>query len=187
MPTGPGPHGILNVAVQNITIPNAQTTCYSATGTLMVAGNGTTFKVDSGGSATFIAGHKIDFFPGTLVSRAGYMRGYITTNNQYCGVLSPTKAGKDLIAEKQPLTPGQPFFKVYPNPTTGIFIVERSDKRSSGNIQVEIYRMQGGKLLTKDAAGIGAHEFDLSGQPAGINFVRLVSGNQTETVKVIRQ
>ena len=92
-----------------------------------------------------------------------------------------------MIPGKQQSNQEQPFFKVFPNPTTGTFMVGLSGKGSSESIHVEIYRMQGDKLFTRDIPSKGIHEFDLSDRPAGIYFVHLVSGNQTVTVKVIRQ
>jgi len=59
--------------------------CFNATGTITVAGNGTTFCIPDGGYATLIAGQKIRFLPGTSVEAGGYLYGYITTSSTYCG------------------------------------------------------------------------------------------------------
>ena len=186
-PTGPGPHGIQNNTVQNVTIVNAQTSCYNATGTLLVAGGGTTFTIQNGGSATLIAGEKIAFFPGTLASAGGYMHGYITANHQYCATPAAPQGLSASGTEDEWITATASFFKVYPNPTTGRFMVELSEKATSATIQVEIYKLHGEKVLTKELTGHGTHEFELSDQPAGVYFIHMVCGNQTETVKIIRQ
>jgi hypothetical protein len=187
MPTAPGPHGILNTAVKNITIPNNQTSCYNATGVIMVAGDGTTFRVDSGGSATFIAGRKISFFPGTLASNGGYLNGHIAVNGQYCGTPAAPRSVSDIGDEGRRFNSESSLFKVYPNPTTGNFMVELSDREGYGKAQIEIYRALGEKLISKELTGSGAQEFMLSDRPAGVYFVRLISGNHAQTVKIIRQ
>jgi hypothetical protein len=115
------------------------------------------------------------------------MHGYITTNNQYCGPLSPTKAGAGIESVEEMSNPEQRFFTVFPNPTTGKFTVQLAGTETPGKIHVDIYRMQGEKVITNDFSGTRSLEFDLSELPAGIYFVRLVSGSQTETVKVIKQ
>jgi hypothetical protein len=72
------------LAVVDQVVAAGQTQCYNALQTITVAGGGSAFQVQAGGSATFIAGSKIRFLPGTKVFSGGYMHGYITTNGQYC-------------------------------------------------------------------------------------------------------
>lgn len=186
-PAGAGPHGLHSQALQNVAITNGQTNCYNATSALVVAGAGTTFTVQSGGSATLIAGNRISFLPGTLAYPGSYLHGYITTTGQYCG--TPTLPGTLSDDNQQDTSPSvlTPQFKVYPNPTTRTFSVERTDRRSPYKIQIEIYRTEGQKLITKELTGKATHEIDLSGYPAGMYMVRLVSGKSSETVKLIKQ
>jgi hypothetical protein len=77
----------LNKDLQNITVAGQQ--CFSATQTITVAGNGSTFTVENGGSVTLIAGSNIICLPGVKVVPGGYLHGYITQNNTYCGGVSP--------------------------------------------------------------------------------------------------
>ncbi len=186
IPAGAGPHGLHSVAVQNVTIPNAQTSCYNATSALFVAGGGTTFNVQSGGSATFIAGQRIDFLPGTLADTGSYMHGYITTNGQYCVTPAFPQAGNESIPGRTQSLSASSFFSVYPNPTTGTLMISGSDGQSPDKIVVEIYKSQGEKLMTRELTGNGNHEIMLDG-PAGFYFVRLVSGSRAETFKIIKQ
>ena len=153
----------------------------------MVAGGGTTMTVQDGGSATFIAGKKINFFDGTSANHGGYLHGFITTSGQYCTTPAAPQVESVNESGKVQVNSASPSFRVYPNPTTGNFMVALSDKTAPGNILIEVFGMQGDKLITKELSGTAAHEFELSGRPAGIYYVRLISGNQTETVKIIKQ
>ncbi|MCX6268380.1 MAG: PKD domain-containing protein [Bacteroidetes bacterium] len=76
-----------NNILQNIYITENQ--CFSAIQTITVAGDGTLFAVQNGGSATLIAGHNILILPGVSVDSGGYLHGYITSDNVYCGGISP--------------------------------------------------------------------------------------------------
>ncbi len=186
-PSGAGPHGLHSTTVQNVTIPSAQTSCYNATADLLVGGGGTTVTVQSGGSATFIAGHRISFLPGTSANAGSYLHGYITTNGVYCGVPAAPQAGSGEVRGQDELSPDHSLFSVYPNPTTGTFMVELEGNVARERIQVDIYRTQGNKIVTREVASDGKHEFSLSDQPAGVYFIRIVCGNLTETVKLIKQ
>lgn len=87
--------GVITVAVivpvikdiQDITVTGSH--CFSATQTITVAGGETTFVVQDGGSATLIAGRNIIYLPGARCDSGGYMRGYITLDNIYCGGIVP--------------------------------------------------------------------------------------------------
>ncbi|MCK9422001.1 MAG: carboxypeptidase regulatory-like domain-containing protein [Bacteroidales bacterium] len=81
-----------NVRVEATPIPeflDAQgtvtgTECFNATQTITVGGTAP-FIVETGGSATLIAGHNILFMPGTWAKNGSYMLGKITTTGTYCG------------------------------------------------------------------------------------------------------
>jgi hypothetical protein len=185
LPTGPGPHGITNSIVQNLTVQGNQTGCYSATGTLTVAGSGTTVIVENGGIAKFVAGHKISFLPGTSANAGSYLHGYIATNNQYC--VTPASPAVAAATARIEQNHDASVFKVYPNPTTGNFVVEVDPFDTRETIFVDVYGTQGEKLTSQEMTGKGVREFQLTGRPAGVYFVRLVSGKQVKTAKIVKQ
>jgi hypothetical protein len=175
------------VSLENISVGSGQTNCYGAAQTIYVAGSGTAFAVQNGGSATMVAGHNILYRPTTTVAPGGYMHGYITMNNQYCGIQPPPMVAIAAgAAEIVPAATGI-LFKVYPNPTTGSFTLEFADKYPSGTIDVAIYSMKGEKLSTYEMTGERSHVFSLSDRPSGLYFIHFLTGTKTETVKVIRQ
>jgi hypothetical protein len=170
------------------TIPVGTDTCYSATQTLTVAGGMSTFLVQGGGSATMIAGQNILYLPGTTIELNGYMHGYITLTNEYCGTMpAPIVAVMAGGINANPIVSEQSMFKVYPNPTTGAFTLEINGETDPGTVYIEIFGMCGDNVLNTDLFGSKKTELSLVGKPAGIYLLRVISGDRIETRKIIKQ
>jgi len=169
----------------NITIAGGMTNCYNATQTITVAGNGNTFTVQSGGNTTMIAGERIAYLPGTSVNLGGYMRGYIAPGGPFC--MPPAMPEVNMDSEENPIHSVQSLFKVYPNPTTGTFILEVRGEVGFDKVSVDVYGVMGEKVLSEVLNGERKHEFSLSGRPNGIFFIRVVAGNMSETFKIIKK
>jgi len=168
------------------TITNGQSNCYDALQTITVAGNGATFIIQTGGSANMIAGQNIIYFPNTTVQSGGYLHGQIAPGGPFC--LSPSMPAVLKVEEElTPMVSAKSSFKIYPNPTTGSFILELSDTFPIDKIAVEIYGMHGDKILSKNLYGERKHEFSLTNRPVGVYFLRVISDNGTETAKIIKQ
>ena len=173
------------LTIQGVTIPSGTTLCYNATSTITVAGSGTTFTIQSGGSATMIAGQKISYLPGTVVQSGGYMHGYITTNGQYCNTTVPPVMEKPAgLSDFAPATGSH--FRVYPNPTTGVFTVERSGDPLE-TAEVRCYGIMGNLLFSSAISGELKKQFSLADRPTGVYFIRISQGELHETMKIIRQ
>jgi len=171
--------------LQNITVFDGRTKCYSASQTIIVAGSGTTFIVQSGGEATMIAGHNILYLPGTLVAFDGYMHGKITNNGQYCGAKSASDFSvAESAGETSPVVETS-FFLVYPNPTTGNFILEKRGE-SKGEISVKVFNLLGEVVLSSDFYGMRTYEFLFAKMPPGLYFIRIDAGGQWETIKLVK-
>jgi hypothetical protein len=154
-----------------------------------VAGNGNTFVVANGGSVTLVAGVKISILPGTQVQAGGYLHGYITTNGIYCGSsLNPLVA--NTISGDEPLavpsfTKDQ-LIRVYPNPTADLFNVESARTGNSGTIQVDVFSLQGQRLMTRKIAGDSKHVFSLASYPVGMYVIQARSETQTEITRIVK-
>ncbi|MFZ4521043.1 MAG: LamG-like jellyroll fold domain-containing protein [Bacteroidales bacterium] len=170
----------------NTVLASGNIQCYNALQTVTIAGGATTFVVQIGGSATMIAGQNIDYQSGTTVLPGGYMHGYITTNNQYCGGMAPSMltivAGEETI----PAISASPFMKVYPNPTSGVFTIELTGDRGSQSVKVELFNMNGARLMSKNMNGDSKYSLSIADMPPGLYFLHVVSGNTAETVKLIK-
>ncbi len=172
------------MGLQNLSIADVQ--CFNASQTITVAGNGTSFTVVSGGSATLIAGQNILYLPGTVIDSGAYMYGFIVTNGLYCNqpafaLISPNTGNIELPSLKE-----QSYFKIFPNPTSGVFTLETSGFGGSEKVLAEIYGMRGEKLESVEWSGEKAHQFSLSGRKAGIYLVRVISGKYSGTSRVIK-
>lgn len=172
----------------NVIVGTDQTKCYDATQTITVAGNGTLFIVLNGGSSTLIAGHNIRLLNGTTVMPGGYLWGYITTNDQYCGVRTRTLVNNPMDINETDITTGpEAFFKVYPNPTTGKFRLEIEGSFAISTSIIKIYGLMGNEILHEETIGKQLNEFSLESSPNGIYIIMVMSENHVGLVKVIKQ
>jgi hypothetical protein len=132
--------------------------------------------------------------PGTKVDPGGYLHGFISSQCLWCtafpGVNTPDsqveESGNEITP--QPLISVQPgsFFRVYPNPTTGVFTLELSEVSETMVVNVEIYSMRGDKLYTGQYSGEKRHQLSLEGKPAGIYYLRVHSGTVSGSVKILK-
>ena len=168
--------------LQNITVSGNE--CFNAIQTIIVAGNGTFFVVKNGGSATMIAGQNILYNPGTVVEQGGYLYGHISAGGPWCSRAPMVAAvtGTDEILQEMKQT----FYRIYPNPTTGVFTIEFNTSDTPGKSMVEIYGMKGEKVLSYELAGERNHQFSLSGNPAGIYLIRIISERNSGMVRIIK-
>lgn len=167
----------------NVIVGNGQTKCYNATQIISIAGNGTLFFVLSGGSVTLIAGQKILFLPTSTIQPGGYLHGYIAPSGPWC--ISPSMPATLMSQDEVTNSIQLSSFKVYPNPTTGNFILELTG--DADLVKLEIYGIWGEKILSTTLIGERRHEFSLSDKPVGVYFIRVLAGDNVETFKIIRQ
>ena len=180
----------INRQLSNITVPGAVTNCYNASQTITVAGSGTTFTVQNGGSATLIAGLKISVLPGAVVQSGGYFHGYIAPAGPFCwnpSYLPGSAVGQEEINASMPSVFVENLFRVYPNPTTGSFTLELKNHDETGKISVEIYNMTGEKVQSSEFSGEQKHDFSLSGNPTGIYLIKVASEKNVGISRIIRQ
>lgn len=74
---------------------------------------------------------------------------------------------------------------LYPNPTDGKFSIVLSEEMQP-SIQAELCTM-GGTIIESRSVRNVVEEFDLTRHPAGIYILRLTSGEETQTWKIIKR
>jgi len=129
-----------------------------------------------------IASQEIDFLPGVKVLSGRYLHGYITGNDEYCFALPPplVKAG---LSEQEVNVQDESLFRIYPNPTTGPFMIGLVHNFTGTPLYVELLGMRGERVTGESITGKGIHRFTLAGSPAGMYFVHVICGNRSETKK----
>lgn len=175
--------------LRNITIPASHNNCYNAINTITVAGDGTTFTIESSGNAQLVAGQNIILLPGTKVLSGGIMHAYISpTGASCCSPKGPEQANLEQgIVPLPDANQNSSFFRVYPNPTAGTFTLELTGEAESVMISVEIYGILGNQMLKTDIPWEKLHTFDLSASQPGIYLIRVLYGKEAGMAKIIRQ
>ena len=144
--------------------------------------------VHSGGHADLIAGQNIIFHPGASVMTGGFLWARITTTEDYCNQPENILASEEILSEEiAEITEDGSFFKVFPNPTTGIAQLSITNSKENQDITVEVYDILGERFIRQDFFGSSQHEIDLSGMPKGIYFIRVFRGSELGVEKVIKQ
>jgi Secretion system C-terminal sorting domain len=165
-------------------VVSTQVNCYNAAQTITIAGGTTPFIVETGGSASMIAGQNIIYLPGTTVQPGGYMLGKIFTG-LWCGQLAPAMVSPVTGEDELPVASQQPSFFLYPNPTTGKFTLEQKGEKILGKVKVEIYGMRGERVMNTELTGEKIHEFLLSDLLQGLYFVKVLADDYVETFKMV--
>ncbi|MFZ4523124.1 MAG: T9SS type A sorting domain-containing protein [Bacteroidales bacterium] len=163
--------------------------CADAAQTMLIAGNGTFYRVTSTGSVKHIAGTNIIYYPGTIVDPGGYMHGYISTI--FCSPYIHPAASAPVVEgglEEQGIdNRDNSFFRIYPNPTSGNFTLELKGDVTSALVHVEIFGILGDRILSKDLQIDQKQVFSLSEKPSGVYVVHVTSGLASETKKIIKR
>jgi hypothetical protein len=161
--------------------------CYNAEQTVIVAGNNKHFIIQAGGSAEIIAGSNIIIREGAIVETGGYLHAYISDvwcSNQISLLASSESYFITVKSEPEP-TINTDFFKVYPNPTTGIFTIELLEFEESSNIQIEIFSLHG-HLIRSEVIPEKQFKFNLTERQPGIYIIRVYKDNEVGFDKIIR-
>jgi hypothetical protein len=161
--------------------------CFDAQQTIFVAGGTSSFIVNPMASVEMIAGTNIVIMPMTMVHHHGYFHAHIAPGGPFC---NPPSIPMAVIPDGQEGTRSSGVtnaFKVYPNPTTGSLILEFNKEIKGQNATIILSGPFGDIVSHQSATADQQVELSLSGRPAGMYFIRVITGKTTETVKVIKQ
>ncbi|MBE0661405.1 MAG: T9SS type A sorting domain-containing protein [Bacteroidales bacterium] len=179
----------LNISLENMNLGNRVDTCFAALQVITIAGNGTTFTLQSGGIAEFAAGQRIEVKDGTHILPGAYALFRIETSDGYCSnpkTILTVSDEENQVAEYDNIK-STIAFKVFPNPTSGRFMLELMNAEESSNLLLEVYGIMGERITTQFLFGENQHELDISNMPNGIYFIRTVQGDKVGFEKLIKQ
>ena len=139
-----------------------------------------------------VSGQHIQLFPGATALSGGYLHALVTDPCIFPNIPQNVLTSSDGLERLSPETKSQNAliasrFTIYPNPTNDKFNLEFVDQTPAKKVTVEVYGIAGEKVLTKLLNGQYKHEFSLSDRPVGVYFVRVISGDMAETIKMIKQ
>lgn len=184
-----GPAVLPFLVLNDIFIGNTQTICYDATENITVGGVGP-FVVPPGGDVTMIAGHSIRFLEGTTAHAGGRLLGRITADGQYCPDPPPVPGEngpvETAVPESVPMDGQLSGVKVYPNPAHETITLTLTGDDPTGIVSFEIFDVNGLSVSCHYPAGARKYDFSASGMKAGVYFIRVITGNRSETLKLVK-
>lgn len=179
----------LTVALQNVTVSAPADTCAAAFETLILAGDGTHFIVESGSSIDLVSAQRIVAKNNLHIKAGAHAVLRIEKGNNFCTQPVAMVADVDSDRREQPpikseiISGKEERIRMYPNPTSGIFVLELI--HDSDDSFVEIYRSSGERILLQKLSGSDLHEFNLSSHAKGLYIVRVLQGDRVWYGKII--
>ncbi|MBE0661953.1 MAG: choice-of-anchor J domain-containing protein [Bacteroidales bacterium] len=172
-----------NRTVDGITLGVDDTECYDATNNITV----TNTTIGNGASVEFRAGVNIILGDGFSAVEGSYMLATIT--DVYCTLPPAMLASEEIIVPEiqNAIDELETTFKVYPNPSSGVFALELSGLEQTEKVTVEIYGMMGERVLQSDLSGSQIYQFDMSAMPRGVYILRIMHSGQAEIQRIIKQ
>lgn len=171
----------------NMNIINGMDTCFSATQTINVAGSGTTFNVQNGGSVTLIAGQNIQMLPSVDVAPGGYLHACITAGSQFCNPqAAPGKDNMSPVITETDNEPGNNTCRVYPNPAGEVLFLDIPKSADTEGI-AWVIDMHGIVIARQVFNAAGRRTFSLKNKQSGIYVLQVLRGETTETFRIIKK
>jgi len=179
-----------SVNLNGVNIEEGQNVCFEALQTITTGGSNI-FVVENSASANLVAGQKILMLPGTHAKDGSYLHAWISSVG-FCSGLPLSIIASKTEEEAQPIhtiaetLSDERFFKVYPNPTKGIFTLELNSVNESGSVKIEIFNLLGERILNTEQQTNSHYQFDLSGNKAGVYFIRVNNTGNIDQKKLIK-
>jgi len=180
------------LSLVDTTIQNGSLTCFNASQTIIVAGDGNPVIIQNLAVVDFIAGNSIHFLPGFLAQSGSQVHGYISTDGLFCSVPFMSSIVEAPPQEKEvkfteQLKENDNLFlemqvKVYPNPNNGNFTIDLINFENKASIS--IYDLTGSMFFESKMEHSTSNELNFSFLRKGIYFVKVTS-NDKQFVKKI--
>ncbi len=181
-----------SLALPGTTISPGAPVCYEATETITVGGSGATFTVQNGGSVRLIAGALVHFLPGTRVFPGGYLNAYCTPYGFFCDTLSTMPIFVDHLTDVQDNMPvvnsaDDSFFRIYPNPSDGVFTLELLGNGEATGSTLEIMTLMGERIVQVNNMTSRIYQINLTDRQHGVYLLRVSQNNRIGFEKLIKK
>jgi len=174
--------------VSGESIPSGTEACYDALKTITVSD----LTVETNAALRLVAGESIHLLPGITIMEGAYFHAHITLTGSFCAPLAKSEVNLEIeevltTVPTPELTSGSSFFKVYPNPTEGIFTLEIEGDDGITGIYVEICSIRGSRVISSAFPAETHYELNLAGHQPGIYVIRVMKGNLAGTARIIKR
>lgn len=155
------------------------------TETIVAVGDGSTIMYSNDGGETW---DPIDIPCSSGLTHVYFYdewHGFVFGNN---GVIMETLTGGVVDVPENPSRENKPFFTLSPNPVRNQLKIELTEE-TKGNLYLEIYDLNGEKVMTDKIQGTSFHNnylYNVSSLPSGLYFVRIKSGNKVSSSKFVK-
>jgi hypothetical protein len=179
----------VTVVVGNDTVEPGNYTCFNASQTITIGGNGTSFLVQPGGEVTLYAGEKITLLAGTIAEAGSHLLGAISPEGPWCQnppLPSSTEADPVDDGSHKSLKLSETNTLIYPNPCRGIITIESFNAPVESKYQILCYNSNGICVLEFTHHNAEKTELDLTSQPPGVYLLIIRNDHTVFRKKVIR-
>jgi hypothetical protein len=176
-----------SVLIQNDTVREGERRCYEEVETIVTGGDGTGFLVESGATVNLVAEQNVRMRPGTHFKQGSGVHVLIGSGGTYCLNHMSKSAAIVEQADEQPeeLRSFSAYYRIYPNPTSGVFTLELREAGLSSQISVDIFNSIGEKMRHEEVSIYRQYNFDISDLPGGIYFIKVLGDGIFDMAKTI--
>ena len=173
---------------ESIVILPGQNLCFESEGPLIIGGDPPAFTVEALGSAFLVSPVSIVLKPGTVVKQGANMRAYISEEGcvQPQSLLMSTANMDNDFAEPDQFDSNLNLFRVYPNPTSGVFTIEFNESGEYLSAMAEVYNMSGELILRQMIVTSQVHHLDIAHAGPGFYLVRVIRNDQVGVQKLLK-
>ena len=164
------------IILEDRVVTPAHNLCWDATNSITAAGSGTTFIVENGAWAEFIAGDHITLKDGFHAHDGSYFKASIGGS---CPPPPTSPANNEMIDIENEM------IKIYPNPCDGRFNIDFINIAPDQQITLYVYNLPGDEVFTKQIIVEGSLEMDFSYLDKGLYILKVNTGINSLFTKVI--
>ena len=169
-----------NTAVSTVTVNANPTISASASSTVICAGEATTLSATaSSATYTWNTGATTASLSVSPTTTTNYT--VTTTGTNGCIGTANVNVMVNVCTDIATVSNNDATTNVYPNPNKGLFIIELAI-----TAQVEITNSLGQLVISKKLE-IGKHNIDIHSEATGIYFVRVITNNKQQVIKLIKE